>query len=99
MRSCYLDHPTLKLEIGSRSYMDMCTKCQLITDKYKIYEFRTVNNWEHWERLVFHTSSKEKLRIWMDLNNLKVSPSEIRWPDINDKNRMFAAYITLRTKA
>ena len=98
MRSYYLDHQVLKLEICSRSYMDLCTKCQLIADKYKIYEFRTANSWEHWERLVFHTSSKEKLRIWMDLNNLKVSPSEIRWPDINAKDRMFVAYIVLRTK-
>ena len=94
MKNCYIDHPVVQLEISARSHMALCKKWRIIVDKYKVYEFRTGNNKEHEERLLFHTSSNDKLRMWMDLNNLEVSPSGIRRSD----SGYCVVYVTLKEK-
>jgi hypothetical protein len=95
MISYYLDHPFVTLQIGSRNYMDLIRK-HIDSSKYQVYESRLGDNGE---RLVFHTSSKEKLRIWMDLNQLKVHEAKIHRSDFGVPERMFVAHVLLREKA
>lgn len=99
MKSYYLDHPFITLQIGSRNYMNLIrthTDSDYLRSKYKVFESRTGDNEE---RVIFHTNSKWKLKIWMDLNQFGIYQTKIHRSDFGVKERLYVAHVVLKERS
>lgn len=96
------EYPLHKLIICSDNYMNEEHKSRTPADdsKYFVIERHDVEHALFPEyRTIFHSKSRNALKIWLDLHNFAFSRSVTRPLDLDAvKHRMFVAHITLKEK-